>query len=355
VIATSRRALFPDLWANGRGLVYSANPNSVDLALWWKPWSGEPVRMTTGVGEYSEARISADGRRMVATAYDIRQGLAMLPVDGPAQVPTRLSEGASGDTDPVMAPGGDRLACSSTRAGDRNIWTMKPDGSDARQLTTGPAIDERPAWSPDGRNIAFVSTRGNESGIWMVSADGGAPRRVIGAAVLNTITWSPDGREIVYSAPRGGTVSLFRVPVGGGAPAVIPTATAASAPHWSPVTNMIAYTASVLPSAAQPGRTWVALARPSGEPVPLAYEQRLGNGLVAWSPDGKYVAGIGIPGGAKAEAWIIAIADQKPPVRLIEFGEEERPRGITWTPDGRSVIFGLQRRTADIVLFDSGS
>ena len=63
--------------------------------------------------------------------------------------------------------------------------------------------------------------------------------------------------------------------------------------------------------------------------MPLAYEQRLGNGLVAWSPDGKYVAGVGIPGGAKAEAWIIGIADQKPPVRLIEFGEFGKLVGFT--------------------------
>ena len=337
VIATSRRAVFPYPWANGRGLVYSANPSSVDLALWWKPWSSDPVRMTTGVGEYSEARLSADGRRMVATAYDIRQGLAMLPLDGRAQTPTRLTEGASGDIDPDMSPNGDRLTCSSTRAGDRNIWTMKPDGSDARQVTAGSAIDERPAWAPDGRSIGFASTRGDQSGIWVVSADGGPPRRVIVTNALNTITWSPDGREIVYSAPRGSTASLFRVAVDGGIATVIPTPTAASAPHWSGVTNVIAYTASVLPSRAAPGRTWLALVtavRRAGAARPRAEARQRPPGLVARRQVRR--AGLGIPGGAKAELWVMGVEDRRPPVRLIQFGEEERPRGITWTSDGRS-------------------
>jgi Tol biopolymer transport system component len=54
VIATARRAVFPLLTGDGRGLIYSANPTSVDVALWWQPNDGSAAtRLTTGVGEYT--------------------------------------------------------------------------------------------------------------------------------------------------------------------------------------------------------------------------------------------------------------------------------------------------------------
>ena len=351
VIATDRRASFPFPLADG--LVFSANPSSVDLALWWKPWAGEARRITTGIGEYAEARLSADGRRMVATVYQPRRALWTIGLDDPAPAPVLLTQAASGDSDPAWSPKGDRLAFSSTRSGDRNIWTAKPDGSDPRQITTGEAIDDRPQWSPDGAKLAFVSSRGGERGIWVVDADGGTPRRVIAAKVLNTITWSPDGRDILYSTPAGEAPGLFRVVVDGGTPTRLPTPTAASSPAWSPGGDLIAYVATVRASGTTPGRTWPAFMRSTGEPIPAPEKPTVANGTLAWSADGRWLAGISSPGTGSSVIWVFPADGKAPPRRLIEFGPEARPWGLAWSPDGRRLVFGLQERTADIVLFDN--
>jgi Tol biopolymer transport system component len=351
VIATSRRASFPLPLAGG--LVYSANPSSVDLALWWKPWNGDPVRITTGIGEYAEARLSPDARRMVATVYQPRRALWTISIDDPAPRPALLTQAASGDSDPAWSPKGDRLAFSSTRSGDRNIWTAKPDGSDARQITTGEAIDDRPQWSPDGAQIAFVSSRGGERGIFLVGADGGTPRRVVAAKVLNAVTWSSDGREILYSTSHGDRPALFRVGIDGGAPTRLPTPTAASSPAWSPVNDVIAYVATVRASGKTQGRTWPAFMRASGDPIQAPDKPTLANGTVAWSADGKWLAGISSPGTGASSIWMFPADGKASPRKLIEFGPEGRPWGLTWSPDGRRLVFGLQERTADIVLFDN--
>ena len=52
---------------------YSGNPDSVDLALWWQPGGGGPATpLTTGIGKYTEGRISSDGRRLVSMVLDQR-------------------------------------------------------------------------------------------------------------------------------------------------------------------------------------------------------------------------------------------------------------------------------------------
>src|SRR5207253_7655604 len=44
--------------------------------------------------------------------------------------------------------------------GDSDIWTMNPDGSDQKHLTTTPNLAEgNPAWSPDSKRLAFDTAR----------------------------------------------------------------------------------------------------------------------------------------------------------------------------------------------------
>jgi Tol biopolymer transport system component len=139
---------------------------------------------------------------MVAAAYQDRRSLNLVSTaEGTASATTELTQGSTGDLDPVVAPRGDRLAFSSTRSGNRHIWTSRLDGTDARELTTGDAVDERPTWSPDSSTIGFVSSRGTSRAIWLVGADGSGVRKVIEAQVIDSITWSPDGSELAYSVP----------------------------------------------------------------------------------------------------------------------------------------------------------
>jgi TolB protein len=91
---------------------------------------------------------------------------------------------------------------------------MKSDGSDVRRLTDHPKMDYWPAWSPDGKRIAFTSNRDGNYEIYVVQADGSGPRNVSKhPASDNYATWSPDGARLAFISNRGGTYEIYIVHV----------------------------------------------------------------------------------------------------------------------------------------------
>ena len=76
------------------------------------------------------------------------------------------------DEDPAWSPDGTRIAFESHGDGASNIYTMRADGTDVRQLTANGADDVDPVRSPDGTRIAFDSNRGGRRGIYTIRADG---------------------------------------------------------------------------------------------------------------------------------------------------------------------------------------
>lgn len=105
--------------------------------------------------------------------------------------------------DPQISPNGRRVAFTM---GDVNydlnkvitqIYVMRIDGTDLKQLTNGSTSSNAPRWSPGGKKIAFV----NGSQIWTMDDDGDNKDRIskisTGAAAP---VWSPDGKWIAFSS-----------------------------------------------------------------------------------------------------------------------------------------------------------
>jgi eukaryotic-like serine/threonine-protein kinase len=359
VVRTPRRAVFPLPVPDGTGLIYAANPTAADLSLWWRSATrGEPRRLTTGVGEFAEPRLSSDGRTLVCTLYDMRQSLERIAVTGGAS-PTvvALTDGYGGDLDPSLAPHSDRLIFSSSRGGSRQIWTVALEGSDARPLTSGVSLDEHPSVSPDGQLIAFVSDRGGQRSIWTVGLDGGAPRKLTNAGVIGGLSWSPNGDRLVFSAADGDWLGLWTVSLANGEirRLLIPGSGPAAEPAWCPTRDVIAYmsaspvgvvvtTIMFIDSLGQPKYASVSAAS--------SIAGSFANGMLAWGPDGRKLAAVSQPQGLPSSIWIVEPDSPNPYRRLIELPLGPRIRGLTWTPDGSAVIIGKQDMSSDIVLMD---
>jgi Tol biopolymer transport system component len=359
VIATARRAIFPMPLPTGRGFIYAANPDTAELGLWWRASNGGPSRpITVGLGEYAEPRVSADGRSLVCTLYDVHQSLIRVPLDENTGTASPITQGFTGDLDPSVSRSGDRLVFSSSRAGNRHLWTSAIDGSSARPLTSGPALDERPVISPDGRDVAFISDRDGKRAVWLISAEGGAPRKLADANVLGSLAWSRDGRRLTFAGTSGNDwPGLWELSVADGRVRRIPTnpdeAVGDTAP--SPVADVIAYVAATTRGV---GTSRVAIVDTSGRPVRGSVPDMSNikidgfalNGLLAWAPDGKRLAVVS-QGTNTPSISILDFEGPRPVRKLIEFSGGPRLRGISWTRDGAAIIVGKHDvGSSDIVM-----
>jgi TolB protein len=115
------------------------------------------------------------------------------------------TKGEGNNYTPVFSPDGRRIAFSSVRNGNNEIYVINEDGSNLRRLTNHPAADITPTWSPGGDRIAFTSDRTGSPQIYVMGADGSNVERITFDGSWNDrATWSrAPYNEIAYSGRTG--------------------------------------------------------------------------------------------------------------------------------------------------------
>ncbi|MEC9466155.1 MAG: M28 family peptidase [Myxococcota bacterium] len=88
-----------------------------------------------------------------------------------------------------------------------DIYTMKPDGTEVKQLTTTEGYDGGPFFDSTGELITWrrFTPDGSKAEIWMMNADGSNPRQV---TEQNVMSWAPffhpSGEYIIYTSNQYG-------------------------------------------------------------------------------------------------------------------------------------------------------
>jgi hypothetical protein len=113
-----------------------------------------------------------------------------------------MALGAAGGPSTTPTPAATtKIAFTSARDGNDEIYVMNADGTDPRNLTNDRARDSNPAWSPDGTKIAFVSDRDGNDEIYVMNADGSGQTRMTNSPGQDYYpAWSPDGSHIAFSS-----------------------------------------------------------------------------------------------------------------------------------------------------------
>lgn len=120
----------------------------------------------------------------------------------------QLTDNSWNDEYPVWSPDGTRIAFTSNKEGNYDIFVMDTDGSKITRLTTSKANEKEPSWFPDGKHIAYSSEIKKfirkQLTLWHVDIQTNKTERIIpsynkGHAIPNI---SPQGNLLTFTGKR---------------------------------------------------------------------------------------------------------------------------------------------------------
>ncbi|MGC8784554.1 MAG: S41 family peptidase [Armatimonadota bacterium] len=140
--------------------------------------------------------------------------ILLLAIYCPAQTVVRFARY------PAPSPDGKQIAFSWQ--GD--LWLVSSAGGEAKRLTVHEGYDFAPVWSPDGTRIAFTSDRYGNDDVFVLSLrDGTIQRLTYWSGRDRALGWTPDGKAVLFDStrdwePYGAEPCVYVAPLGGGTP-----------------------------------------------------------------------------------------------------------------------------------------
>lgn len=164
----------PDISPDGRRVVFASDRTGDVEIFAMDIEGGEPTNLTNDAGQDSWPRWSPDGTRIVFHSdRDGQTEIYLMNADGSGL--TRVTTHDGPDVFAEWFPDGSRLLFRR----DANVWSARPDGSEALPLTDHPEVDQMAVATADGQQVVFASMRDGYCAIYVINADGSNLRKLI--------------------------------------------------------------------------------------------------------------------------------------------------------------------------------
>jgi Tol biopolymer transport system component len=232
--------------------------------------------------------------------------------------------------------------------GRRYLFTVKPDGSGAIQISDVGIAEESFEWSPDGSRIAFTGRGPDNTDIFMVNQDGSNLTDLSEAFPLNPYypipysyldrdpTWSPDGARIAFARDdnRDGLGVYVMNSDGSDKRLVTEKSLCEHVKHtkWSPVGS------SVLFECSRGEGVWKILLVDvdTGELTDVSPDGAHSRDP-QWSPDGLQVVFRSDVSGE--DEWYMVGSDGTGMRHIFQDGDVAISGEVKWSPDGSKLLF----------------
>jgi serine/threonine protein kinase len=355
--------------ADSRSLIYSSSRGTTMLYLpSFNLWTvglegGETRQLTFGEISYVQPEINPAGEAL-ASQVRMQFNIWKYPVDGSPVENVRRAVQITRQTGqvqtPSLGPGDKEMVYLSDSGGHSNLWIIKLDSGETRQITFERDPEKPvgvPVWSPDGKHIAFVirSTTHEDVDLWLINPDGSNLRKVQDKGA--TAAWSGDGRWMYYVVTKDGLVDQLKKVSPEGGRVVDVRTDEASAPAVSPDGSAVYFLRYVTNVNDSPDLELYA-ARPESGPADLL-ARIPGSRVPAWqiaqpviSPDGRWLA-LALTDAGVTNIWVLPTTGG-PPRQVTDFGQRRTfiARRVSWSSDSKFIFAAVGEGDADVVLLE---
>lgn len=178
---------------------------------------GEPENIVTPSVYSRNLSFSRDGKQFIYVQSENYANLMRADFDPRGEKASEkhfeITPGAVVATNPDISPDGEWIVFDAIGDKQEDLFVIRRDGTNLRQLTGDIYKDRVPHWSPDGKRIAFFSDKTGKYEGWTINADGSEPQKVTNITLddsrENTAQlplWSPDGSKLLFNV--SGSVPL---------------------------------------------------------------------------------------------------------------------------------------------------
>jgi TolB protein len=185
--------------------IYFVSSRSGSKEIWEMDYDGQNEHAVTHLGSISlSPRVSPDNSRIAFASlgsggWSVR--LFSLELGRVVNFPAGTAGGSN--QSPAWSADGTKIAFSSSRSGDPEIWIADASGANLRRVTTFRGPDVSPAWNPrTNAQLAWVSGRTGLPQIYTMDQDGANVQRMTDGGYAISPSWSPNGQFLTFSWNR---------------------------------------------------------------------------------------------------------------------------------------------------------
>jgi serine/threonine protein kinase len=334
------------------GLIVVAGDSTALAQLWLINYpEGTTRRITNDLGTYRSIGLTQDGKKITTVQAQGLVNLWIVPSDDPgkaARLPTgNVSFYSSSGNNVSWTPTGS-IVFVSNEGGNPNIWIIKPDGSERKQLTANGAVNFSPIVSADGKYIVFTVFRDGRRNLWRMNVDGSNTVQLTSGVSDSFPNISPDNRWVIYVAPADAKPTLWKVSIDGGTPVQI-SDRVVTLGVVSPDGKSIAYSYPDSPDVSAPPNRLAVMSFDGGPELQTFTVPASGTvlSLMKWSQDGKSLL-YTVTTNNVTNIWSQPL-DGGPAKKVTDF-KDMLITGFSWSRDGKQLAATRGNLLRDAVL-----
>jgi len=185
--------------------IYFVSSRTGTKEIWAMDYDGQNQHQVTHLGSISlSPRVSPDNSRIAfASLGNLGWSVRMYSLELNRAVNFSAGTAGGANQSPAWSGDGTKIAFSSSRSGDPEIWVCDASGANLRRLTTFKGPDVSPTWNPrTNAQIAWVSGRTGLPQIYTMDQDGANIQRMTDGGYAISPSWAPNGQFLTFSWNR---------------------------------------------------------------------------------------------------------------------------------------------------------